>query len=177
MAQTELEAARDALEEAARQVSAVTIKDGKPSADRSYELQIKNAEFELEQRKKELEETEVTSPITGTVVRVNSRVGRFADTVDDDKPLFAIDNLEQLEMKINVSEYSIGKVKLGQQAEIQADILAGETGAGRDYCNFPYRRGKGRRFHGACNPDDHQNYQSGYKADCRNHRKSADCIK
>ena len=130
VAQTELEAARDALEEAARQVCAVTIKDGKPSADRSYELQIKNAEFELEQRKKELEETEVTSPITGTVVRVNSRVGRFADTVDDDKPLFAIDNLEQLEMKINVSEYSIGKVKLGQQAEIQADILAGETEQG-----------------------------------------------
>lgn len=130
VAQTELEEARDALQDAERQVAAVTMKDGKPSAARSYELQIRNAEFELEQRKKELEETEVTSPIAGTVVRVNSRVGRFADTVDDDKPLFAIDNLEQLEMKINVSEYSIGKVKLGQQAQIQADILEGQTEEG-----------------------------------------------
>lgn len=130
VAQTELEAARDALEDAMRQVSAITIRDGKPSADHSYELKIKNAEYELEQREKELEETEVTSPITGTVVRVNTRVGRFADTVDDDKPLFAIDNLEQLEMKINVSEYSIGKVKLGQQAQIRADILGNETEEG-----------------------------------------------
>lgn len=64
------------------------------------------------------------------MVRVNSRVGRLADTVDDDKPLFAIDNLEKLEMKINVSEYSIGKVKLGQAAEISADILNGATEEG-----------------------------------------------
>ena len=70
------------------------------------------------------------SPIDGTVVRVNSRVGRFADMVDDDKPLFAIDNLDNLEMKISVSEYSIGKVKLGQEAEITADILNGQTERG-----------------------------------------------
>ena len=84
----------------------------------------------VEKKKKELEDVEVKSPIDGTVVRVNSRVGRFADTVDDDRPLFVIDNLEKLEMKINVSEYSIGKVKVGQKAEISADILGGETEEG-----------------------------------------------
>ena len=50
--------------------------------------------------------------------------------VDDDRPLFAIDNLEKLEMKINVSEYSIGKVKVGQKAKISADILDGSTEEG-----------------------------------------------
>lgn len=130
VALTELEAAQDALEDALRQLSAITMENGKPAAERSYGLQIKNAEYELEQRRKELEETEVTSPIDGTVVRVNTRVGRFADTVDDDKPLFAIDNLEHLEMEIDVSEYSIGKVRLGQHAQIQADILEGEVEEG-----------------------------------------------
>ena len=72
----------------------------------------------------------MTSPIAGTVVRVNSRVGRFADTVDDDKPLFAVDTLDRLEMKISVSEYSIGKVALGQKAEITADILDGAVEEG-----------------------------------------------
>lgn len=96
-------------------------------ANESYDLRIRNAEFELEKKKKELEEIEVTSPIDGTVVRVNTRVGRFADIVEEDRPLFAIDNLENLEMKINVSEYSIGKVQMGQKAEISADILNGQT--------------------------------------------------
>lgn len=130
IAQADMEAVRDALNDAKREVSAFTLENGKPVANKSYGLQIKNAGFELEQKKKQLEETEVTSPIAGTVVRVNSRVGRFADTVDDDKPLFAIDNLEKLEMKINVSEYSIGKVKVGQSAEISADILNGTTEQG-----------------------------------------------
>ena len=61
---------------------------------------------------------------------MNSRVGRLADTVDDDRPLFSIDNLEHLEMKIEVSEYSIGKVAVGQKARISADILGGETEEG-----------------------------------------------
>ncbi|NBH71402.1 efflux RND transporter periplasmic adaptor subunit [Clostridiaceae bacterium] len=130
VSQMELEAARDALAEASRQVSTFTLQNGRPVASDSYFLRIKNAEFELEKKKKQLEEVEVTSPIDGTVVRVNSRVGRFADTVDDDRPLFSIDNLENLEMKINVSEYSIGKVKVGQKAQISADILGGETEEG-----------------------------------------------
>lgn len=123
--QTDIEAAADTLAEAKRQLSTYTLENGRPVANKSYALQVKNAEFELEQKTKNLEETEVVSPIAGTVVRVNSRVGRFADIVDDDKPLFAIDNLEELEMKIKVSEYSIGKVQVGQEAEISADILNG----------------------------------------------------
>lgn len=130
ISQAEIEAARDALNNAKRQITTYTLKNGRPVANESFDLQVKNAEFELDKKKKQLDETEVTSPIAGTVVRVNSRVGRLADTVDDDKPLFAIDNLEKLEMKINVSEYSIGKVKLGQAAEISADILNGATEEG-----------------------------------------------
>lgn len=126
ISQLEMETAQNAWNDAKRELRSYTLENGKPVASRSYSLQVKNAEFELEQKKKKLDETQVVSPIAGTVVRVNSRVGRFADTVDNDKPLFAIDNLEKLEMKINVSEYSIGSVKVGQEAEISADILGGE---------------------------------------------------
>ena len=58
---------------------------------------------------------------------MNSKVGQFADKVEDDKPIFSIENLEQLELEIKVSEFSIGKVKVGQEAVISADILDGET--------------------------------------------------
>lgn len=139
----ELEEARDVLSEASRQVAAYRVINGRAVANESYDLRIRNAEFELEKKKKELEEIEVTSPIDGTVVRVNTRVGRFADIVEEDRPLFAIDNLENLEMKINVSEYSIGKVQMGQKAEISADILNGQTVEGKIIAISPTGEEKG----------------------------------
>jgi len=126
IAQTDMEAARNALGNATRSIADYTVVDGQPVADRTYDLKIKNAEFELEQKNKNLTETEVKSPIAGTVVRVNTSVGRFADIVENDKPLFYINYLKNLKMKINVSEYSIGKVKVGYEALISADILGGK---------------------------------------------------
>ena len=61
------------------------------------------------------------------MVRVNTKVGRFADKMEDEQPLFVIENLDVLEMEIKVSEYSIGKVKVNQEVEISADILDGQT--------------------------------------------------
>ena len=125
--QVELETASNAMDDAKRQMSTYTLKDGRPVANESYALQIEKEAFEVEQKKEALTNTKVTSPIAGTVVRVNCKVGRFADKTDDDKPMFIINNLDVLEMKINVSEYSIGKVAIGQPVEISADILNGET--------------------------------------------------
>lgn len=127
VSQLELEAAQKQLNETARQLRTFTLKDGKPVANESCSLQVKSAEFELEKKKTSLENTEIKSPISGTVIRVNAKVGRFADKVEDDKPMFIIENLDVLEMKIPVSEYSIGKIAVGQTAVISADILSGET--------------------------------------------------
>lgn len=127
ISQAEFEKFSNEMNDAFRAMSEYTLKDGKPVAAESYQLQIESAAYTLEQKKEDLEDTKVTSPIAGTVVRVNCKVGRFADKTDDDKPMFIIDNLDVLEMKINVSEYSIGKVAVGQPVLISADILNGET--------------------------------------------------
>lgn len=139
----ELENASDAFNNAQRELKTYTLKDGRPVANESYALQIENAAFELDQKKELLENTKVTSPIAGTVVRVNCKVGRFADKTDDDKPMFIIENLDVLEMKINVSEYSIGKVQIGQPVEISADILNGETVQGEVTAISPTGEEKG----------------------------------
>lgn len=123
----DMEAASNALKDAARQKDSFDVEKGRALPDKSYELKVKSAQFELDQKKKDLENAEVKSPITGTVVRVNSKVGQFADKPEDEKPMFIIENLESLEMEIAVSEYSISKVKIGQKAEINADILNGAT--------------------------------------------------
>ncbi|MEG0215271.1 MAG: efflux RND transporter periplasmic adaptor subunit [Hungatella sp.] len=126
----ELETVKNRMQDAERQLKTFTLQNGKAVANESYTLQIKSAEFTLEKKKTLLENTKITSPIAGTVVRVNTKVGRFADKIEDDKPMFIIENLDVLEMKIKVSEYSIGKIQVGQEASIRADILGGETVTG-----------------------------------------------
>ena len=127
ISQVEMETAANALADARRHMEEYTVVNGVGTADPSYELQVKAAAFTLEKAQKELENTEIKSAIDGTVVRVNSKVGQFADKVENDKPILSIENLEELEMEIKISEYSIGKVKLGQKVQISADILNGKT--------------------------------------------------
>lgn len=97
---------------------------GQPSRTIPTASRSKKAKYDYEKATESLEDTVLKAPIRlGTVVRVNTKVGRFADKMENDAPLFVIENLDQLELEIKVSEYSIGKVALGQEAEISADIL------------------------------------------------------
>lgn len=71
------------------------------------------------------ENANVTSPISGTVTRVNATVGKLANggSGGSNEPLFVIENLDKLQMKVKVSEYDIGKIKVGQSATITAEVL------------------------------------------------------
>ena len=91
ISQVEMEQAANALNDAKRQVEGYNVVNGRGAADASYELQVQNAAIDLEKKKEELENAEIKSTIDGTVVRVNSKVGQFADKVEDDKPIFSID--------------------------------------------------------------------------------------
>lgn len=139
----DLETAQNTLNDAKRQKDSFTIRDGKPAADDSYRLQIEKARFDYEKIQEQLEDTQIKSPIDGTVVRVNTKVGRFADKTEESEPLFIIENLDVLEMEIKVSEYSIGKVAVGQEAEISADILDGATIRGQVVSISPTGEEKG----------------------------------
>lgn len=121
------ENAKNAVVNAQKDVASYDVVNGQVKMSASDDLQVENARFELENKQKDLENTQIVSPIAGTVTRVNSKVGRFADKTEDEKPMFIIENLDQLQLSIRVSEYSIGKVKLGQKAQISADLLHGEA--------------------------------------------------
>lgn len=106
------------------------LKSIENSADNSAGSRAKNIamlQTELNNKRKDLEECEITSPIDGTITRVNIKMGRFADDTDDDKPMFVVENIDQLEMDILISEYDIGKIEIGQTVTITADILKEEV--------------------------------------------------
>ena len=143
MSQVELESAANSMNDARRAMESYTLVNGQPAADDSYRLQIEKARFDYEKKLEELDDAKIKSPIAGTVVRVNTKVGRFADKMENGEPLFVIENLDVLELEIKVSEYSIGKVAVGQTAEISADILNGETVQGEVISISPTGEEKG----------------------------------
>ncbi|HCT65385.1 MAG TPA: efflux transporter periplasmic adaptor subunit [Lachnospiraceae bacterium] len=142
----EVNTAQTKVNDAQREVDKFNVENGKVVATESELLDIKNskialstastlksieiAEKDLERKKKDLEECRIKSSIDGTVTRVNSKVGRFADEVEEDKPMFVIENIDKLKMMVDVSEYDIDKVAVGQPVTINADILKNDVANG-----------------------------------------------
>ncbi|MDD3570999.1 MAG: efflux RND transporter periplasmic adaptor subunit [Lachnospiraceae bacterium] len=144
----ELDSAMMKMNEAQNDVDKFNVENGKVVAKDSDLLDISSTELstsraarvkkieiakkDLQRKKKDLEDCKIKSTIDGTVTRVNCKVGRFADEVDNNtsKPLFVIENIDNLKMMVNVSEYDIDKVAVGQLVKINADILKGEEAEG-----------------------------------------------
>lgn len=77
-----------------------------------------------------MDQTMVKSPITGTVTRINTSQGRAANDTKDKDPMFVVEDLENLQMNVKISEYDISKILIGQSVEIAADVLGEETVTG-----------------------------------------------
>ena len=123
ISQSEYEQAESALKDAKASLGSFKVSGGNVQVSESYDLQIKSAEEGLKKAQSAVDSAEIKAPISGTITRVNVQVGQFADNLQDGKPMFTVENLDQLELSISVSEYSIGKLSLGQKAIISADIL------------------------------------------------------
>ena len=126
ISQSEYEQAESALKDAKASLGSFKVSGGNVQVSESYDLQIKSAEEGLKKAQSAVDSAEIKAPISGTITRVNVEAGQFADNLQDGKPMFTVENLDQLELSISVSEYSIGKLSLGQKAIITADVLGDE---------------------------------------------------
>lgn len=90
------------------------------------ETALQNAALSLQNAQEVLENYTITSPISGTVIEKNLKAGDQLDG-SESGALAVIYDLEQLELKMNVSELDIGKIQPGQSVEITAEALPGET--------------------------------------------------
>lgn len=121
---------KNSLNEAKRNLDSFNTKDGKivasPSELKRLEIQIQ----ELEKKKKDLEKVYIKSPIDGTVTRVNVNIGRYAKDTEGEKAMFVVENLNNLQMKVSISEYDIGKLHIGQEVEVYSDVLRNDIAKG-----------------------------------------------
>lgn len=120
----------NSLNDAKKSLESFNVSEGKIVLSSSELKRIEIQKQELEKKKDDLEKVLIKSPIDGTVTRVNVNLGRYAKDTDDGKPMFVVENLNKLQMKIFVSEYDISKIKIGQTAFITSDVIKNETAKG-----------------------------------------------
>lgn len=120
-------ASQSELDDAKRKLDDISVKDGIAVLTDAEKQKMDNMNRKISIEAETLEDCQIRSMIDGTVTRVNTKVGRFADETDDDKPMFVIENIDKLQMKVLVNETDISKVKIGQNVDITAGILDGES--------------------------------------------------
>jgi membrane fusion protein (multidrug efflux system) len=83
---------------------------------------VQQAQAVVEATKLDLSYTEIRSPITGIVTRKNVHVG---NRIQPGEPLMALVPVDRLYVTANFKETQLTDVRVGQPAEIEADIYPG----------------------------------------------------
>ena len=128
-------ASQKELDDAKQKLDNIPSADGKAALSAAEQQTISNANQEVSIQSSTLADCQIRSKIDGTVTRVNTKVGRFADETEDDKPMFVIENIENLQMKVLVGENDIGKIRrltLRRTAWVRKALRARS-------CGFPRR--------------------------------------
>ncbi|MBM6830037.1 HlyD family efflux transporter periplasmic adaptor subunit [Anaerotignum lactatifermentans] len=126
----EMDNAKSTLEKAQRDLDAIPTENGKAVLTDSERQTRSNTLQKASVQAQTLNDCQIRSSISGTVTRVNTKVGRFADETENSKPMFVIEDIDHLQMKVLVSENDIDQVEVGQKVEIRAEILEGDTVSG-----------------------------------------------
>lgn len=95
----------------------------------SARLSLESAQLSAGTAANAVEDYQVTSPISGTVIEKNFKAGDKVDGVSSGT-LAAIFDMSYLKMEMNVDELNIGKVQVGQTVTITASALPGQIFTG-----------------------------------------------
>lgn len=91
-------------------------------------LQLKNAQAALRSQGVRMNDTKVRAGISGTI---NKRMVEPGAVVSPGTPLFEIVNINSLKLAVLVDESQVGRIQIGQQVDINVNVLPDETFIGR----------------------------------------------
>jgi HlyD family secretion protein len=94
--------------------------------------QVQQKEATLTQRRIDLENTYIRSPVDGVVIARNVNVGQTVAASLQSPVLFTIaQDLKQMQVEVNVDEADIGRIREGQVADFTVDSFPGHTFPGK----------------------------------------------
>ena len=111
----------------------VLVTLGGTAAQNSLEnasIALENAQLSLQRAQEALDSYTITSPISGTVIEKHFKAGDKVDSMDSGG-LAVLYDLSSLKLQMNISELDIGQVQPGQEVEIAAEAVPGQTFLGR----------------------------------------------
>lgn len=82
------------------------------------ELRIKSLENSLSNQKIELEDMKIKSPINGVITFENVKLLSY---ISPGSPIYKVEDLDQLVVDVNVSQYDIHQLEIGQPVIIKAE--------------------------------------------------------
>ncbi len=88
---------------------------------------VEDAETKLEDVKENITDYTITSPITGTVIQKNFKVGDTLNASSMNSTLCLIYDLSAMTFDMSVDELDVHSVKVGQTVNITADAIEGAT--------------------------------------------------
>ncbi|NQZ08703.1 MAG: efflux RND transporter periplasmic adaptor subunit [Algicola sp.] len=90
--------------------------------------QVEQSRGVLKRAEDDLSKTTMYAPMSGTISKLNKETGEIAiGSQFQEDVIMTIANLNEMEALVNVDENDIIAIKLGQEAEIEVDALAGIT--------------------------------------------------
>jgi HlyD family secretion protein len=94
------------------------LQEIRPVDVRVAEIELERAIIAVEQRKADLEDTKVKVPISGQILRINTRVG---EQVNTEEGIVELGRTDEMYAIAEVYETDIGKVRLGQPGIISSE--------------------------------------------------------
>lgn len=114
---------------AAGEVLCTISSDAIDDAIRTARLSLQRARLSRSAAEDSADGYRITAPISGTVIQKNFKAGDKVDGVSSGT-LAVVYDLSCLKADVAVNELDIGKVRVGQEVELTADALPGQTFTG-----------------------------------------------
>jgi HlyD family secretion protein len=121
--------AKDRLDQTRATLRKVQSADNLPAPTRP-EAALVAARADLSQADAALERTRVRAAAAGTVLQVNAKTGETA-TPSPETALVIVGNLTALQVRAEIEERDIGKVRVGQTAIVRSDAFPGKDFEGK----------------------------------------------
>ena len=90
-------------------------------------LSYKSASLSMRQTEKDLEDYNITSPISGTVITKKSKAGDTIDKTTAQTVMMVVADISKLKFELSIDELDISKVTEGQTVSVTCDALPDET--------------------------------------------------
>lgn len=116
--------------------SVVAVLDSSTAANTraNSQISLRDSQLSIENYNKQLEDYQITAPISGTVLKKTSKAGDTLDNSNASVVMAVIADMSTIIFEMNVDELDISKIKVGQRVSVTADAMEDRNYTGRvDY--------------------------------------------